>query len=153
MVYFADLRWWNWHNARAEFKAFSGHKVTIENTGMLVKDENVHMLHNYENEKLSENPNGIHTGSNGGYQALNIAYLAGAKRILLLGYDMRYTGGKSHWHAGHPVKVPEQHYSGMYAKKFDTMLPQLKARGVEVINCSLGSTIRCFPFKSLEEAL
>lgn len=119
----------------------------------MIRDEQVHMLHNLANEQLSETPNGVHTGSNGGYQAVNIATLSGAKRILLLGYDMHYPQGRSHWHSGHPVKVPEQHYTGTYAKKFATMTKQLARMGVEVINCSLGSSIKCFPFAPIEDAL
>ena len=152
MCYFADTRWWEWHQNQPVFKSFAGHKVTIENTGLLIKDEAVFMLHNLNNEQLSESPNGIHTGSNGGYQAVNIAVLSGAKRIILLGYDMRFPGGKSHWHGGHPVKNPADHYT-MYAGKFATMLPQLKRLGVEVINATPGSAIKCFPFMDLNEAL
>ena len=37
---------------------------------------------------LSRTQGVIHQGKNSGYQALNLAYLLGAKRILLLGYDM-----------------------------------------------------------------
>ena len=153
LLYFADHRWWEWHKAKPAFVAHAGIKVTIENTGMLIRDEAVHMLHNSGGELLSDAPNGIHTGSNGGYQAINIAYLAGAKRILLLGYDMKFPAGKSHWHGGHEIKVPESHYTGLYAVKFKTMLPQLKKAGVEVINCSIGSSIQCFPFAPLAEAL
>lgn len=110
------------------------------------------LLHNYGSEGLSEIPNGIHTGSNGGYQAINIAVLAGAKRILLIGYDMHYPSGKSHWHRGHPMKTPEVYYSE-YAKKFKTAIPQLARLGVEVINCSIGSKLTCFPIMPLGEAL
>lgn len=152
MLYFADYQWWEWHKDRAEYKAFAGERVTIENTGGLIRDPNVHMLHNYGTDGLSEQPNGIRTGTNGGYQALNIATLSGARRVLLLGYDMHFPGGKSHWHAGHPRKVPEQHYSG-YARRFATIVQDVKRLGVEVINVTPGSKITCFPFLPLEQAL
>lgn len=152
MLYFADTRWWVWHRGRREFIEFAGAKVTIENTGALIGDPEVFMLHNYDHEGLSERPNGLHTGSNGGYQAVNIAVLAGAKRILLLGYDMRFAGGRSHWHAGHPVKVDEGAYT-KYARNFNTMLPVLKKRGVEVINCTPGSAITAFARGELEACL
>lgn len=126
--------------------------MTIENTGMLIQDESLFMLHNFGSEGLSEAQNGVNTGSNGGYQAMNIAYLTGAKRILLLGYDMRFPNGRAHWHPDHPTNVPEGHYTS-YARRFKTALPQLKAAGVEVINCSLGSAIDAFPIMPLQEAL
>lgn len=119
---------------------------------MGIQDEGLFVLHNFGSEALSDSPNGINTGSNGGYQSLNIAYLSGAKKIILLGYDMRFPNGKSHWHSGHPVKVPEGHYSG-YARKFKTTLAQLQKAGVEVINCSMGSAIDAFPIRPLQESI
>lgn len=121
-------------------------------------DPEVHFLHNYSTTTgdqggLSETPNGLRTGSNSGFQCINFATLAGSKRILLLGYDMRFDGIRSHWHAGHPAKVPESHYSVNYARYYNSMLPHLARLGVEVINCSIGSKLKAFPFLPLEEAL
>lgn len=168
VVYFADHRWWKWHTdgiakrfawanfskeeQRAAFAAFKGQKCTIENTGMMISDPEVFMLHNLGSEGLCEKPNGLHTGSNSGYQAMNIAYLAGAKRILMLAYDMRFAGRSTHAHDGHPHKHPEDVYSG-YARNFKTMLPQLTRAGVEVINCTPGSRIDAFPIRSLASIL
>lgn len=118
----------------------------------MVKDPGVFMLHNLGSDGLSEIPNGLHTGSNGGYQAINIAVLAGAKKILLLGYDMRFPDGKSHWHKGHPVKVPECRYL-QYAKRFKSMLPQLQKLGVSLVNCTAGSAVTCFPFSTIDKEL
>jgi len=137
---------------KARFASFAGEKVTIDNTGMMIGDPNVAMLHNHGFDGLSEQPNGLHTGANGGYQVVNLAALAGAKRIPLLGYDMRYHGGKSHSHNGHEIKHPEDSYAN-YAKHFATMLPQLKKLGVQVINCTTGSAIRCFAMGKIEEVL
>lgn len=149
VCYFADARWWGWHKDKPEFIAFGGQKVTIENTGNLVSDDNVFVLQNANMRGatvgLSEKTNAVVTGSNGGYQAIQIAVHAGAKRILLLGYDMRYgPGNKSHWHGGHPERMPERAYAD-YARKFSTMVPQLQRLGIEVINCTPGSLIDAFP--------
>lgn len=152
VCYFADFRWWEWHMDRPDFKAFEGQKVTIENTGGMVRDASVFMLHNYGYEGLSEKPNGVHTGSNGGYQAINIAVLAGCRKVLLSGYDMRFPGGRSHWHKGHPVKVGEDRYL-QYAKTYKTMLPALGRLGVEVVNCTPGSALKCFRMSTLEKEL
>lgn len=167
--YFADTRWWDWHHhgrfgkkfswvefAPAEvserFRAFAGAKITIENSGALIPDADVFMLHNLGYEGLSEVPNGLHTGSNSGYQAINIAYLAGARRIVLVGYDLRFEKGRSHSHNGHPVDVGEERYH-QYARNYSSMVPQLAKAGVEVINCSPKSKVTAFPIKTIEEAL
>lgn len=156
LCYFADTRWWNWHKDRPEFKNFAGEKVTIEPTGLSVADPEVSMLHNDnlrgETKGLSEKPNALRTGSNGGYQAINLAVLAGAKRILLLGYDMKFDGKRSHWHAGHPEQTPEAAYR-QYAQTFASMNPQLSRLGVDVVNCTPGSMIKAFRFSDLATEL
>lgn len=178
MLYFADARWWAWHakaqwpkghklplglsalEVQARFACFPGDKVTIENTGMMVADPTIHMLHNHSaagvgvsgNGGLSEVPNALCTGSNGGYQAVNLATLAGAAKVLLLGYDMRFPAGRSHWHGGHPVRTAEDLYS-TYARSFQSMLPKLTKMGCEVVNCTPDSAIRCFRFSTLEAEL
>jgi hypothetical protein len=142
------------------FREFAGEKCTIENTGMMVADPAIHMLHNASargvgvsgHGGLSEEPNALCTGTNGGYQAVNIATLAGARKILLSGYDMHFPAGKSHFHGGHPVRVPEDKYA-QYAGYYKTMLPQLKRIGCEVVNCSPGSRISCFRFSTVEAEL
>lgn len=118
----------------------------------MVRDENVFMLHNGGGDGLSNVANTIKTGSNSGYQAINIAVLAGAKRVLLVGYDMHFPGGKSHWHAGHPVRSDEGQYV-TYAKRFSTMLDPLRAAQCEVVNCTPGSKIEAFRFSILEKEL
>lgn len=103
---------------------------------------------------LSSQANGLCTGLNGGYQALGIAVLAGAKSIVLLGYDMHYPGGRSHWHDGHyqggqKVVVGEHMYAHGYTKYFRSAAPLLKERGVHVVNATPGSKLGCFPFDEL----
>jgi hypothetical protein len=152
MCYFADARWWEWHKDKPEFRAFRGQKVTIFNTGMMVRDPAVFMLEQAGTDGLSLSPRALSTGSNGGYQAINIATLAGARRVMLLGYDMRFAGPRSHWHAGHPIYVVEQRYH-QYAARFVSMVPVLKSIGVEVVNCTPGSMIKCFRMSRIKDEL
>jgi hypothetical protein len=65
--------------------------------------------------------------------------------------DMR---GK-HWFGDHPApltNVAENEYP-MFAQGFNTMVPDLAALGVEVINCSPISAITCFRFATVQAAL
>jgi hypothetical protein len=166
-LYFADARWWEWHNkglekswpwvrfsaaeVRQALAGFKGQKISIDHPNT-VSDKAVVRLENAGNVGLSEDPHGIKTGSNSGYQVLNIAALSGAKRILLLGYDMQHRNGRAHAHNGHPVKSAEGIYLG-YAKHFSTMETPLKNLGIEVLNCTPSSQIRAFPHVPLERAL
>ena len=152
-MYFADARWWAWHKDKPAFQAFAGDKVTIENTGALVDDPAVFMLHNYGTTGLSEKPNGLMTGQNSGHQAMNLAVLLGAKRILLLGFDMKAgERGQMHWFGDHPIPTQASSFSAML-HNFGKTLKPLAAAGVEVINCTPGSALACYPRRSLDEAL
>jgi hypothetical protein len=103
---------------------------------------------------LSDDPTALRHGSNSGYQAIGLAYLLGAKRILLLGYDMQAAKGeRTHWH-------DEERRADFWTTVKDSMLPLFPAlveplarAGVEVINCTPGSALKCWPYLPLEEAL
>jgi len=179
VMYFADASWckkhkdgiskqWPWIQFHAEevrlrYAAFEGQRVTVEGTGMMIDDPDIFIIHNaglYPDppEGLSMDPHYIMTGSNGGYQAINIALLAGADPILLVGYDMRYVDGRSHSHNGHEKQMPEDHYKRNYAPRFMEIKRALssqawQARGQRVINCTPHSAIQAFPRSALEEAL
>src|ERR1039458_2314613 len=78
---------------RPAFRRFTGQKCSISDSGGNIKDPAVHILRNANGRGhsfgLSLDPKQIVTGSNSGYQALNIAVLAGAKTIILIGFDAR----------------------------------------------------------------
>lgn len=153
VLYFADARWWDWHKGQPDFMAFAGQKVTIENTGALVADADVFTLHNAGTEGLSDKPNAVCTGRNSGYQALNIAVLAGATRILLLGFDMKPSAaGRMHWFGEHPIKTPPSVFPTMLAC-FKTVAAPLTKLGVEVINCTPDSALTVFPRSDIEGVL
>lgn len=100
---------------------------------------------------LSKRQDSIANGEIGGYQAINLAVNFGAKRILLVGYDMRTKGGLSHWHGDHP-----NHHISFFDKHtehFKNMIPDLEERGIKVINCTSDSAIDAFPFGELENEL
>ena len=150
-LYFADSKWWKWHKDRDEFKSFAGEKCTIENTGRTVEDPEVHIIRNLGREGLSSDPTGVMTGYGSGYMAINIAVLAGAKRILLLGFDNKPMNGKNHFFGEHPDKSRQPFV--LWNKAYRSLITPLKELGVEVINCSPGTAIEAFPKMSLEAAL
>jgi hypothetical protein len=104
---------------------------------------------------LSESPDAVHLGQHSGYQALGLAYSAGAARVLLVGYDMRHVDGRAHWHADHDRRLrnPSDAMLRVMARQYDHAVRQLRARGVEVLNCSPCSAITAFPTARLEDVL
>ena len=104
---------------------------------------------------LSFDPYMVHHGFNAGYQMLNWAMLAGAKKIILTGYDMQPDGERMRWRGRHPGGV-EKGGAEKFAKwraKFATTVPDLASAGVEVINCTRSTALECFPVAALSDTL
>lgn len=108
---------------------------------------------------LSEKPV-ISYGHSAGYQLLNLAYHEKPDRILLLGYDMRFAAdydGKArrvgssprHFFGEYPPEL--QHWpsvkvkDGVHFGLVDLYRSVAQQGLVEIINCSPGSAIDCFP--------
>lgn len=118
----------------------------------------MHLLRNkhYPNNGtgLSLDPEFLVTGSNSGFQALNLAVLAGAATVILLGYDGREPepGQPSHWFGDHPRREPVAVFA-KYRESFTSSAKALAAAGVRVINCSPGSAVEAFEKMELDDAL
>lgn len=154
VLYFCDDRWWGWHKDRPEYRAFAGLKVKMYESERVHQIEpGVKMMQNLGTRGLSPIRRGLMTGQNSGYQAIGLAVHFGVKRIILIGYDMRFDGKRSHWHGGHPRPTAPNTYSGTMLPNFPSMVDGLKERGVEVINCTPGSALTVFPMMDLACAL
>lgn len=141
----------------ARWAAFSGQKCSIENSGGAAIDAGVHVLKNANGNGhgfgLSRDPRALVTGRNSGFQALNLAILAGAKRIILLGFDGKPNEeGKGHWFGEHPKPTPGAAYP-LYRQAMSAAERDIEAAGVEVVNCSPGSAIDSFKKMELQEAI
>jgi len=124
-------------------KAFPGLKVTQnKKTAEALK---IHWVPSVEDEGFSFNLNYIHQGKNSGFQALNLAILMGAKRILLFGFDMK---GR-HFFGDHPTGLTKTSPYGDFMKAFVLAAPMLEERRIQVINCSYDSALNCFPKKDV----
>jgi hypothetical protein len=150
LLYACDLRWWNWHHADV-CRAFRGMKTTTDKKAAL-KYGNLHWIEGRHQPGLCREPNAIHYGDNSGYQAINLAWQLGARRMILLGYDLkRGPGGETHWFGNHPDPIVSN-----YAKwigLFRPLAADLKREDCEVINCSPDSALDAFPKMTLAEAL
>jgi hypothetical protein len=152
VLYFADKKWWDWHKEKPAFKAFSGEKATVFVTGHLVDDPEVAMLRVAGVPGISTDPAEICTGSNSGHQALNIAVLTGASRIVLVGYDARPVNGKTHFFGDHPDRT-QAPYANMIVEMKKTVEFFKMQKQIEVLNATPGSAIKCFPQIDLLDAL
>lgn len=107
-------------------------------------------------EGLAKRAGHIRQGRNSGYQALSLALLFGASRVVLLGYDMSMTGKRSHWHGDHKgLNNPRAPQLQSWCAIFATLADAMKAakHPAHVVNCSRHTAITCFPREALETAL
>lgn len=104
---------------------------------------------------LETQPTGLRTGKNSGYQAINLAYHLGARRIVLLGYDMQEgPGGEQRWFGRHPWETRRWREQGReFAPQFDALVGPLAAAGVSVVNASRRTALTCFPCAAVSCAL
>lgn len=103
-------------------------------------------------EGLSTDPAVIHWGSNSGFQACNLALHFGARKLILIGFDMKM-GAKRHFFGDHPGAMNKQSPYGKFIRHFEQSVPDFEAAGVTVINATPESALTCFPMMDLGEAL
>lgn len=90
-------------------------------------------------------------GGHSGFHAINLAVQFGAKRIVLVGFDMRIDLG-SHWHG---AKARRKNASEMQECRcaLDGCASQFASLGVDVINASPVSALKAYPKMGLMEAI
>jgi hypothetical protein len=105
-------------------------------------------------EMLTEEAGTIGHGGNSGFQAINLAVQFGAKKIILVGFDMNLGQGM-HWHGKHPSKLNNPNVKNVahWRRRLDAVAPQIAAVGVQVLNASPVSALTAYPKMTFEEAL
>lgn len=131
-LYSCDAAWWFHHHGVPEF---TGQKFT--------------------SSAVAATAFGIElfttAGSNSGLRAIRLAEKLGARRVLLVGFDM-HIGGGVHWHEPHTGKLrnPGVNNMAIWRAEMERQRRSLKA---EIVNCTPGSALSCFPILNLAEAL
>ena len=141
ILYAYDVAWWDYH--MPYLGGFVGEKWTCNE--LAAKKHPLNFIKSIRDPGLSECNGYIHTGGNSGFQALNLAVLFGAKRLILLGFDMQRQKGRSHWFGEHPGNLNKHSNYLDFISHFVEAAPQLRKLGVEVINCSRDTGMTCFP--------
>jgi len=145
ILYACDRQWWDHYKP-----TFAGWCVTRDEKA--ARRHNLVHMPSARRDGLSLTWPTIHEGENSGYQALNLAVLLGARRIVLTGYDM---GGVGHWHGQHRggLRNPDERNFARWRDRFATTLADLERAGAQVINCTRDTALTCFPRAKLEETL
>ena len=121
---------------------FPGFKVWLDTHGFPYKD--VLLVKSRGECGLSESLKlGLYHGANSGYGAVGLAACLGASPIYLLGFDMDFSGPRTHFHSGYVMKTGREKVM-RYIKNFEALAPLLADRGIRVVNLSPVSALRCF---------
>lgn len=98
---------------------------------------------------------GIYPGSNSGFGAMMLAIAMGYKEIYLLGYDMKTTEGKTHFHNGYinQTVLSQSRHLEQFRKQFDSFADTIKKAGIQVINLNPDSALTCFEKRSIDSVI
>jgi hypothetical protein len=151
MLFACDAAWWDQYQGCPEFE---GQKLTIERRA--ADRWGIGYVHCMKpDDRIFMEPKGtVGWGGNSGFHCLNLALQFGAKRIILVGYDMQTNGG-SHWHGDHPkgMNNPTAKNVARWRRAVDAAAKVAKLQGIEVLNCSPVSALQSYPTATLQEAL
>ena len=88
-----------------------------------------------------------------GISAIHLAAAAGAKGVLLFGFDMKATKGKHHWH-DRELSKPNDGVYGLFQRQFTNFARALRKHypKFRAINTNTGSALKVFPRMPLAEA-
>lgn len=153
---FADVAYWGDYTAVKHYIAKLGHCCVEWWSGSRTASERypkrVKWARSAHREGLGDGM--IHLNGNSGVQALNLAACWGAKRIVLVGFDMkRGEDGRDHWFGQHPRPLVQTQLYPQWLEWFVPVYRDALARGIEIINCTPGSALTITPARTLEEEL
>ena len=155
VLYSSDRSWWPHYKGVPKFTGIKyGVGSGMGKANPYRNHPEITVLRNTGWTGLELDPSGLKTGRNSGYAALNLAVHFGARRILLLGYNLGHLHGKSHFFGNHPPNL--QQTAALYPnfrRAFDTLVEPLNAAGVEVVNCTKHTSLQSFPCGDLREVL
>jgi len=110
---------------------------------------------------ISPNPKMVSWNGNSGAAAISVAANMGAKRIVLVGFDMKLNEtNNQHWHnlygrlnAPRNPRKPFQLPFNRHLQGFPQIDKDAKSRGIEIINASPDSAIKEFPKFNVKDLL
>jgi len=147
---FGDLRWFNTH--RKSLEKFPN--PVFSNQPSLHNGKGVPWLRTMKREPKGLYKNALGWGGNTGCAAINLAFVLGASRVFLLGFDLKVSEGKTNWHDRNISKPTDSSYKN-FEKGFTEIAKNLPKvfPGGQIFNCTPGSRLTVFPRMDLKAAL
>lgn len=162
VVYGCDAAWWR---LKLGLPKFTGLKVCWagDNEHMPADFPGLQRIkidaaqqHNRKPDRPAfDEPGLVGCGGNSGFQAVNLAAQFGAKRILLIGFDLHDRAGV-HWFGrnnGQGLTNPDEQNFRRWREAFAGSAPVYAVHGFDVVNASSQSDMKGFRGASIERAL
>lgn len=152
ILYACDASWWTIHgpDVKSSFHGERWSTLQPKATDKVAAEYELNLVAGEHGSLFSSDPGLIRYGSNSGFQALNLALLKGATRVVLVGYDMRVIGKQRHFFGDHPKGLSN---ATIYTNFIPHFVRAAKDCKVPIVNATPGSALPCWPKKSLDEAL
>jgi hypothetical protein len=145
ILYAADGKWWMAYKDHA--LAFAGRKVANARVGFA----EVYSLERSHEVVYDKRPTHLASGGNSGYQAVHLAMHLGAKRIVLVGYDMKEgAAGRRHYYGSHPKPLDSRANFVNWCRAFERLARILQQKQIDVVNCSRQTALRCFKRSTID---
>jgi len=146
VLFAMDRPWWNEYGASVQ----PGPELWTTSREA-AKVYGLHLVNGEPGGGVSQRRNTVRLGGNSGFQALGLALLFGAARVVLLGYDMQLTGGRSHWHGDHRnLGNPQPNRMRDWHARFEQLA---REASVPILNATRDTALVCFPRAELTSAL
>lgn len=162
MMFFGDLGFFL--KNRFALAEYSGVKISCHHAvnGYEYTSDKIKYLPKHRDKVggISDRPDRVCWNGNSGAAAVSVAVQAGAKRIILLGFDMKRDEAKTHWHreyyppetkkgAPSPLTAPYHRW----ATGFENIARDAQKMGIEILNANPDSAIPHFKKVTVKELL
>lgn len=157
----AQVLWWSDHLFYLRNReAIDAHAAPYKATGLRSNEQHADLaaeVHRYRFtglHGLDAEPGCVRTGNNSAFAALHLAAHLGARKIVLLGVDMKHgAAGETHWHNGHGIAHIEHTLTHQMLPYFESLKEPLAALGIEVLNANPESALLTWPRMTFDQAL
>jgi hypothetical protein len=131
VLFGVDGAWWARYHEEVD-ATFSGARMTTSQQAVRYGAANIGVKPWFRNY------------GNSGACAVSLAVVAGAKTVVLLGYDVQKTGGRTHWHGDHPANMSNARSIKAWPGKFAQLARYAKKQNCRVVNASRETALKCF---------
>jgi hypothetical protein len=154
-LYACDWGWWQHHNFAQDFLGLKFTSTSFDvgfcddKTQVGAEKYGITLVPATFVKGNSFGQDCLHYGNPGssGFQAVNLALLLGASRVAMVGFDLRYVDGKSHYFGKHPDHLERCTEAG-YHQMRHAFPPDDR-----IVNCTPGSSLTVYPVMTPEAVL